>query len=124
MQLARDRPHLAGAGQPDRGLTEIDLGLDLVGRPAQDGAWRVLNKSGVLASAVSVPNERSAVSPTQRSCRFVCQRDRNDLEQICALVQTGRLRFSIARNFAFDRAPAALQLLQQGGTRGKIILTL
>ena len=115
--IDRDQPS-------EDGCSEIDLVLDLVGGPAQDGAWRVLNKSGVLASAVSVPNERSAVSPTQRSCRFVCQRDRNDLEQICALVQTGRLRFSIARNFAFDRAPAALQLLQQGGTRGKIILTL
>jgi NADPH:quinone reductase-like Zn-dependent oxidoreductase len=108
----------------EEGFSEIDLVLDLVGGPAQDGAWRVLTKSGALVSAVSVPNERSGASASQRGCRFVCQRDRNDLEQISALVQTGRLRPSIARCFAFDQTPAALQLLHQGGIRGKIILTL
>jgi NADPH:quinone reductase-like Zn-dependent oxidoreductase len=84
----------------------------------------VLNQSGALISAVSAPNERLGTSPTQRSRRFVCQRDRNDLEQISLLVQVGRLRPSIARCFAFDQAPLALQLLQQGGIRGKIMLTL
>jgi NADPH:quinone reductase-like Zn-dependent oxidoreductase len=115
--IDRDRPL-------EEGYSEIDLVLDLVGGSTQDGAWRVLNKSGALVSAGSVPNERSAASPTQRGCRFICQRDRNDLEQICALVQTGRLRSGIARYFPFDQAPSALQSLQEGGVRGKIILTL
>jgi NADPH:quinone reductase-like Zn-dependent oxidoreductase len=115
--IDRDQPLEAGC-------SEIDLVLDLVGGPTQDGAWRVLNNSGALVSAVSVPDERSAAAPAQRSCRFVCQRDRNDLEQISLLMQTGRLRPSIAQRFAFDHAPSALQLLQEGGIRGKIILTL
>ena len=104
--------------------SEIDLVLDLVGGPAQESAWRVLNNTGALVSAVSTPNGPSASSLTQRGCRFVCQRDRNDLEQISLLVRAGRLRPSIAQRFAFDHAPSALQLLQQGGIRGKIILTL
>ncbi len=108
----------------EEGCSEVDLVLDLVGGRTQDSAWRVLNKTGALVSAVSIPNERSAASPTQRSCRFICQRDRNDLEQICALVQTGRLRSSISRYFSFDQAPSALQSLREGGIRGKIILTL
>jgi NADPH:quinone reductase-like Zn-dependent oxidoreductase len=115
--IDRDRPL-------EEGCSEIDVVLDLVGRTTQDGAWQVLNKSGALVSAVSVPNERSAASPTQRGCRFICQRDRNDLERISALVQTGELRTHIAQNFAFDQAPSALQSLQEGGIRGKIILTL
>jgi NADPH:quinone reductase-like Zn-dependent oxidoreductase len=115
--IDRDQPLEAGC-------SEMDLVLDLVGGPAQDTAWRVLNNTGALVSAASVPNERSAVSPTQRSCRFICQRDRNDLEQISALVRKGRLRPNIARRFAFEQVPLALELLQQGGIRGKIILTL
>ena len=115
--IDRDQPIEAGC-------SEIDLVLDLVGGATQDSSWRVLNNGGALVSAVSVPNERSAGAPTQRSCRFVCQRDRSDLEQISLLVQTGRLRPSIAQRFAFDHAPSALQLLQEGGIRGKIILTL
>jgi NADPH:quinone reductase-like Zn-dependent oxidoreductase len=130
---AREFEFLRGLGahevidrdQPlEEGCSEIDLVLDLVGGPAQDGAWRVLNQSGALVCAVSAPNERLGASPAQRSCRFVCQRDRNDLEQISLLVQAGRLRPSIAGCFAFDQAPLALELLQQGGVRGKIILTL
>jgi NADPH:quinone reductase-like Zn-dependent oxidoreductase len=108
----------------EEGCSDMDLVLDLVGGRTQGGAWRVLNKSGALVSAVSVPDERSAASPAQRSCRFVSQRDRNDLERISLLVQTGRLRPSIAQRFAFDQAASALQLSQLGGIRGKIILTL
>jgi NADPH:quinone reductase-like Zn-dependent oxidoreductase len=130
---AREFEFLSGLGaheviDRDRPLEDrcfgIDLVLDLAGGPTQDGAWRVLNQGGALVSAVSTPNERLGTSPGQRSCRFVCQRERNDLEQISLLVQAGRLRPSIARCFTFDQAPLALKLLQQGGVRGKIILTL
>jgi NADPH:quinone reductase-like Zn-dependent oxidoreductase len=102
---------------------DIDLVLDLVGGSTQDRAWQVLNNNGAIVSAVSPPDERLGTSHSRASFRFVCQPDRGDFEQVARLVQTGRLRPSIASSLAFEQVPEALQLLDKGGTRGKIIIT-
>jgi NADPH:quinone reductase-like Zn-dependent oxidoreductase len=107
----------------ERQCADIDLVLDLVGGPTQESASRVLNANGVIVSAVSDPNRRLGVAGARTGCRFICQRDRKDFEQLALLVRSGRLRPCIARRIAFAQAPEALKLLDQGGTRGKIIIT-
>jgi len=102
---------------------DIDLVLDLVGGPTQESASRVLNADGAIVSAVSDPNRRLGAAGGRPGCRFICQRDRRDFEQLSLLVCSGRLRPRIARRIAFEQAPEALKLLDRGGTRGKIIIT-
>jgi len=102
---------------------DIDLVLDLVGGPTQESASRVLNADGAIVSAVSDPNRRLGAAGSPTGCRFICQRDRRDFEQLSLFVRSGRLRPRIARRIAFEQAPEALKLLDQGGTRGKIIIT-
>jgi NADPH:quinone reductase-like Zn-dependent oxidoreductase len=107
----------------ERQCADIDLVLDLVGGSIQESASRVLNADGTIVSAVSDPNRRPGAAGGRAGCRFICQRDRGDFEQLSLLVRSGRLRPCIARRIAFEQAPEALKLLDQGGTRGKIIIT-
>jgi NADPH:quinone reductase-like Zn-dependent oxidoreductase len=114
--INRDRPL-------EERCADIDLVLDLVGGSTQDRAWRVLNKNGAIISAVRDPDERLGASHSRASFRFVCQPDRRDFEQVSQLAQVGRLRSAVAACLAFEQVPLALQLLHQGGTRGKITMT-
>jgi NADPH:quinone reductase-like Zn-dependent oxidoreductase len=107
----------------ERKCADIDLVLDLVGGPAQESASRVLNANGAIVSAVSDPNRRLRAAGARPGCRFICQRDQGNFEQLSLLVRSGRLRPRVARRIAFAQAPEALKLLDQGGTRGKIIIT-
>jgi NADPH:quinone reductase-like Zn-dependent oxidoreductase len=91
-------------------------------------AWQGLFKHGnvqsgqrvlILGAAGGVGHFAGALT----GCRFICQRDRKDFEQLSLLVRSGRLHPRIAHRVAFEQAPEALKLLDQGGTRGKIIIT-
>jgi NADPH:quinone reductase-like Zn-dependent oxidoreductase len=88
-----------------------------------DSAWSLLNANGAIVSAVSDPNRLLAATHARGGRRFICHRNRADFEQISLLVRSGRLWPRVARRIVFEQGPGALELLEQGGTRGKIIIT-
>jgi len=55
-------------------------------------------------------------------CWFFTEPDGDQLHEIARLVDSGVIKPVIDREFAFDQLPAALEYLQAGRARGKVVL--
>jgi NADPH:quinone reductase-like Zn-dependent oxidoreductase len=59
----------------------------------------------------------------KRFVQFVARPNREDLETLRALLESGRLTPVVERTFRLEDAPEALRHVEQGGARGKVVLT-
>jgi NADPH:quinone reductase-like Zn-dependent oxidoreductase len=105
--------------------TGIDLVLDLVAGETQDRSWAVLKPGGKLVCTLSEPDAAQAAEHGARFApRWWAQPNAVQLGEVAAMVDDGRLRVEIARTFPLEEAAAAHALLEAGGVRGKVVLTL
>jgi NADPH:quinone reductase-like Zn-dependent oxidoreductase len=103
-------------------LTNIDVVLDAVGGDVIERSWRVLRPGGILISVAepipeSVPREHGV-----RGLFFIVKPDREQLEEMAKLIDSGSLKPIVARTFPLAQARDAFELAGKGHTRGKIIL--
>ncbi|WP_169790421.1 NADP-dependent oxidoreductase [Streptacidiphilus anmyonensis] len=101
-------------------VKDVDLVFDTVGGDSQSRSWQVLRPGGALVSIVAPPvvPERSAA----RAVFFVVEPDRAGLEELTALVESGRLTPRIDRTVPLAEAPLAYAALEREHRRGKIVL--
>ena len=94
----------------------VSAALDLVGGEALDATPGLLAPKGRWASIVD-PSVRD------RGGRYVFVRpDPHDLAALASLADDGRLTVPVARTFPLAEAAEAHRLIEQGHTRGKIVL--
>ncbi len=103
-------------------LSDIDVVLDAVGGDVIERSWRVLRPGGILISVAepipeSVPREHGV-----RGLFFIVKPDREQLEEMAKLIDSGSLKPIVARTFPLAQARDAFELAGKGHTRGKIIL--
>ena len=55
---------------------------------------------------------------------FTVQPNREDLELLASLIDSGALRTVLERTYALDEVPAALEHVETGRTRGKVAVTI
>ena len=55
-------------------------------------------------------------------CWFFTEPNGDQLREIAALVDAGKIKPVIDREFAFDQLPEALAYLEKGRARGKVVL--
>ncbi|WP_121254156.1 NADP-dependent oxidoreductase [Nocardioides ferulae] len=97
----------------------VDAVLDLVGGDALADAPNQVRDTARVASIVD------ADTVLAMGGRYVfVSPDRDDLDELRALADAGRLRVDVAETFALDRLPDAHRLSEQGHTRGKIVVTI
>jgi NADPH:quinone reductase-like Zn-dependent oxidoreductase len=73
---------------------------------------------------VAEPPQDKAQAYGVRALRYTAQPRGDQLREIDALIQSGRVRPHVARKFAYGDAKEALRQLEEGHTTGKLVLDL
>ena len=105
-------------------LRDIDLVFDLVGGETQEHSWAVLKKGGMLVSTVAEPPKEKAEAIGVRAARYTAQPDADQLREIDALIQSGKVRPTVTRQYAYGDAKEALRSLEEGHSTGKLVLDM
>ena len=97
--------------------------FDTVGGDTLQSSWQVVRKGGVLVSVVSPrPSCAEAKARDVRPVWFVVEPNREQLIQIGALMDAGRIRPIIEAVLPLPQARQAYEQGAKGHTRGKIVL--
>lgn len=105
-------------------LRDVDVVLDPLGGETQARSWKVLKRGGMLINLIEDIDEEAARQAGVRTVDFGMEYDVEDLEQIAALVESGKIRPHISKVLPLDQAKQAMDLNQQGKSHGKIVLEI
>jgi NADPH:quinone reductase-like Zn-dependent oxidoreductase len=114
-----------------------DLILDTVGNHSLLEYRRALNDKGVFV-LVGGPNNGDWIGPlitpiealllsrfvSQQFAPFLAALNASDLTIVSELLQTGKVTPVIDRHYKLDEVPAAMEYLEEGHARGKVVITL
>jgi NADPH:quinone reductase-like Zn-dependent oxidoreductase len=98
----------------------IDAAFDLFGGAEQEQALELLRPGGRIVSVASPPQPRDHI---ESSYVFV-RPSGYDLAEMSELIADGRLRPHVEETFPLERAAEALERLENGHVRGKLVLTV
>ncbi|MEJ1201220.1 MULTISPECIES: NADP-dependent oxidoreductase [unclassified Streptomyces] len=108
-------------------VKDVDVVLDTIGGETSLRSLRVLRPGGVVVSILPVGSDEfyeEAERLGVRAVRMLVDADRADMRQIAALVESGKLRATIARTFPLAEAAEAHALGETGRTTGKLVLVV
>jgi NADPH:quinone reductase-like Zn-dependent oxidoreductase len=104
-------------------VQDVDIVFDMVGGDTLQRSWQVVKQGGVLVSVVSPrPSFEEAKAQNVRPVWFVVEPNREQLIQIGALIDAGRIRPIIETVLPLAQARQAYEQAAGGHTRGKIVL--
>jgi NADPH:quinone reductase-like Zn-dependent oxidoreductase len=125
-ELGVDEPIDYTAGRFEEAVSDVDVVLDLVGGDEHGlRSLESLREGGLLISVPGgLPDAVAAAAREQskRASGVQVEPDYCALESLAALVDDGRLTVTIDENFPLAQASEAHQRLEEGRTRGKIVL--
>jgi NADPH:quinone reductase-like Zn-dependent oxidoreductase len=101
---------------------DIDLVLDTRGGKTQEDSVKVLKPGGVLVSTVGIQYPDLLRSKNIRGAAFMAQSVPADLEKIAELIDSGAVIPVVSEIFPLKEAATAQRLMEEGHTRGKIVL--
>jgi NADPH:quinone reductase-like Zn-dependent oxidoreductase len=108
-------------------VAPVDVVYDLIGGDTSERSLEVLQPDGIM---ISLPSAAAAAAIEKARARglsatgMLVEPDGDGLEELAALVESGRLRVIVAETFPLERAADAHRLGEQGRTTGKIVLTV
>ena len=103
---------------------DADLVYDLIGGETESRSWQVLKRGGMLVSTVHEPDADKAAAAGVRATRYTCQPDGEQLAEIGALIDAGKVRVTVEKVFPLDEAAAAERHLQDDHVVGKVVLAV
>jgi NADPH:quinone reductase-like Zn-dependent oxidoreductase len=115
-------------GRDDRGslkTRDADVALDLVGGAGTRELVASLRPDGLLLAVADGADDEVKAAAERRGVRVqepLVEPDGHALEEIAKLVESGALKVTVAETFPLERARAAHERLERGGTRGKLVL--
>src|SRR5207245_3218009 len=104
------------------GVHDGELVFDTVGSETLERSWQVVKQGGVLVSVASPPSPEQAKAHGVRPVWFIVEPNREQLIQIGALIDAGRIRPIIETVLPLSQARQAYEQGSRGHTRGKIVL--
>ena len=112
-------------------LSEFDAVFDTVGGEVTDKSFKVLKKSlpagrqgGVIVSMAGAPSEHLAKEYGVNAIGQNTQGDRERLERLAELVDSGKIKVHIDGVFSLDEVKEAFSHQEQGHPRGKVVLKI
>lgn len=108
-------------------VKDVDVVLDTIGGDTSLRSLRVLRPGGVVVSILPVGSDEfyeEAERLGVRAVRMLVDADRADMREIAGLVESGKLRATIARTFPLAEAAEAHALGETGRTTGKLVLVV
>ncbi|MFJ3334855.1 NADP-dependent oxidoreductase [Streptomyces sp. NPDC086766] len=106
-------------------VRDVDVVLDTLGGDTSVRSLRVLRPGGIVVSILPVGSEefhQEAERLGVRAMRMLVDADHHGMRAIADLVETGRLRATIAGTFPLAEAAKAHELGDTGRTTGKLVL--
>jgi NADPH:quinone reductase-like Zn-dependent oxidoreductase len=108
----------------DEEVADVDLVLDLVGGETRDRSWKVIRQGGALISTLGQPDEIKAAAHRVRAKGFMTAPNASQLEEIAALLESGKVRPVITQVFPLAEAAAAQRYVDNDHPRGKVVLSI
>jgi NADPH:quinone reductase-like Zn-dependent oxidoreductase len=105
-------------------LMDIDVVLDCIGGDTQKKLARVLKPGGILVSIVGINNTVDFKTKDIKTFSFLTKPIPEQLLQIAALIDEGKLQPEVARVIPLKDVEKAHILSEEGHTRGKIVLSV
>ncbi|MFH8977903.1 NADP-dependent oxidoreductase [Streptomyces sp. NPDC017890] len=108
-------------------VKDVDVVLDTIGGDTSLRSLRVLRPGGVVVSILPVGSDEfyeEAERLGVRAVRMLVDADRAGMREIAGLVESGKLRATIARTFPLADAAEAHALGETGRTTGKLVLVV
>jgi NADPH:quinone reductase-like Zn-dependent oxidoreductase len=102
----------------------LDLVFDLVDGETRERSWTVLKPGGALVSTLTEPSQERAAQYGVRALRYVMEANGRDLAEIVELVKSGKIRPHVQQQFRLEQSAEALDIVERGGSAGKIVLSL
>lgn len=104
-------------------VNNVDLVLDTVGTPeVQEESFKALKERGRYVSITAGPREELLKNYEISATRFLFHSSPEQLKQIVQLIEEGKVKVFIDKTFPLTEARAALEYVQKGHTRGKVVL--
>jgi NADPH:quinone reductase-like Zn-dependent oxidoreductase len=101
---------------------DVDVVLDTIGDEVMARSWSVLKPGGTLVTLMGQPDQEAATAHGVRGLGIIVQAGAADLTEIAGLIDTGQVRPIVSTVFPLTETRAAHDHLEQGHTRGKIVL--
>jgi len=104
-------------------VKDVDMVFDTVGSDTQKKSWGIIKKGGVLVATVGADaKEAEAHHVTAKS--FMLNSNGARLQEIAGLIDQGKLKIIIEKEFLLTEVRAAHELSEKGHSVGKIIITV
>lgn len=101
---------------------QMDLVFDLAGNKNEEDSWAALKPDGMLVLAAGQPNSALARSPSQRSAFAWALSTPDDLARVARMLDDQQVRLTLSGRFPLAQVGAAQARLEQGGSRGKLLV--
>ncbi|WP_055421187.1 NADP-dependent oxidoreductase [Streptomyces pactum] len=108
-------------------VKDVDVVLDTIGGDTSLRSLRVLRPGGVVVSILPVGTDEFYAEAERlgvRAVRMLVDADRADMREIAGLVESGKLRATVAQTFPLADAAQAHALGETGRTTGKLVLVV
>ncbi|MEZ7002619.1 NADP-dependent oxidoreductase [Streptomyces sp. AD55] len=108
-------------------VRDVDVVLDTIGGDTGMRSLRVVRPGGIVVSILPVGPDaflEEAGRLGVRALRMLVDSDRAGLGEITGLVESGRLRATVAGTFPLAEAAEAHRLGETGRTQGKLVLVM
>ncbi|MEU9633666.1 NADP-dependent oxidoreductase [Streptomyces tendae] len=108
-------------------VKDVDVVLDTIGGDTSLRSLRVLRPGGVVVSILPVGSDEFYEEADRlgvRAVRMLVDADRAGMEEIARLVESGKLRATIAQTFPLAEAARAHAEGETGRTTGKLVLVV
>jgi NADPH:quinone reductase-like Zn-dependent oxidoreductase len=101
---------------------DVDLVFDLIGKDTQARSFQTLKRGGRLISTVQDPDPVKAAEAGVTAKRYMATPNAGQLANFAKLIDTGRVKVTIAKVFNLDEAIEAHRFLEEGHPNGKVVL--
>ena len=105
-------------------VRDVDVVLDPIGGETLRRSYAVLRPGGWLVALHENPDQQQLEAHRIHGAYFVVEPSRDELTQIAALVEAGRLRAIVSHVFPLAQAREAYEQALAGHNRGKTVLTV
>jgi NADPH:quinone reductase-like Zn-dependent oxidoreductase len=104
-------------------VQNIDAVLDTVGTAeVQEESFKALKPRGNYVSITAGPRDELLKKYEISATRFLFHSNPEQLKQIAQLIEEEKIKVFIDKTFSFAEARAALEYVNKGRTRGKVVL--
>ncbi len=103
---------------------DVDVVIETMGGDTLERSYGVVKKGGILIELREQPSEERAAQAGIRVHQMGVQPDGSELAQIATLVDSGVLKAQVSQVLPLDEVRQALDIVQGGHVRGKIVLSI